>query len=180
MSGSGAERGLERQVGEQLVVALPKLGPPPDPRVELRQLMQPDSRLDVGHVELEPGLDDLIVPEALVGESLPGAEAEPVQREPLHLRCDPRVVCHERAALDRGHILGDIERERHQIVHPSDSGAPPFGPERVRSVLDDPQPVPVAEDSAAICMSTGLPARWTGMITHVRGVTARSAASRSR
>jgi hypothetical protein len=60
----GGRRRPQGEPGEQLVVARPQLGAAIDPLPEQRQLVQPERRLDVGHVELGAGLDHLVMPEA--------------------------------------------------------------------------------------------------------------------
>ena len=88
----GGRRRPQGQSGEQLVVASPQLGPAIDPPPEQRQLVQPERRLDVGHVELEAGLDHFVVTEAGVREALPRPQAQPVEREPLNPHRQLRVL----------------------------------------------------------------------------------------
>ncbi len=147
MAGTGLRRRgrPDRQPLQQRVVAIPQLGAAVDPLIEVRQLAQTDGRLDVGHVVLVAGPDDLVVAKAGVGEPLPGADAEAVQREPLDLLGDRLGVGHQRPALDRGDVLGHVERERGEVAERADPPPLPLGPDRVRRVLDHVQPVAIAQ-----------------------------------
>ena len=62
--------------------------------------MQTDRGLHVGHVVLVARAHDLVVAKAVVGEPLPGPEAQAVQGETLDLRGDVVGVGHDRATLD--------------------------------------------------------------------------------
>ena len=83
MSGSAGAGVLDRQIGEGLIVAPPDRLPPRVVRVHAAQLMDAESSLDIHHVVLEAGIDDLVVLESLVRIPLPRTPAQPV--EPLAL-----------------------------------------------------------------------------------------------
>ena len=73
-----------------------------------------------------------------------------MQGEPLNLGRDLRVLGHERTALDRGDVLGDVERERREVAERADPAPAPLRPDRVRRVLNHPQPVAVAQLSEPV------------------------------
>jgi hypothetical protein len=153
------DRQAQRQAGQPVVVDVPDLGAAVDPAVELGELVDADARLDVGHVELEARLLDLVVLEPGVGVALPGAEAQPVQGEPLDTRGDLLVGGRQGAALEGGDVLGHVERVGREVAVAADRRAAPLGADRVRGVLDDmdtvlggdlPEPIEVDRPSREV------------------------------
>ena len=62
----------DRQAGECFVVSLPDLFAPDKVGFEPVELVDPERGLDIGHVVLEPGLDDFVVLVTCVGVARPG------------------------------------------------------------------------------------------------------------
>src|SRR5438552_19052851 len=110
-----ANRDLERGlVRESLGVAARDLAPPGLETLELRELRDPERRLDVGHGVLETRQYDVVAPALALLVPTPGVAAHPVQAH------DPRTldelrVAHEHAALGCRDILRGVEAERHGI-----------------------------------------------------------------
>jgi hypothetical protein len=146
----GRRRRPDRQSGQQLVVAIPQLGSAIDPPVQARKLVQTDRRLDIGHVVLVAGLDHLVMTKAHVREPLPRADTETVERQPLDPRSDLDILGYQRPALDRRDVLRDIERKRRHVSERANPPASPLRPDRMRSILDNQQPVAVPQRVQAV------------------------------
>ena len=143
--GGRPRRELERQVAQRLVVVVGELGAARDPAVQAAELVDPHRRRDVVHGELEAGLGDLVGGGPGRAVARPGRAAEPVQREPAGA-LGGRLGGHdEGAALERRDVLGRVEGERREVAVRADRPALPAGADRVRRVLDDGDPVAVAE-----------------------------------
>ena len=107
--------------------------------------MDADRSLDVHHVELEAGLDHLVVLEALVGEPLPGTEAQTVKSESFDAFRDLRVLRRQCTAFARRDVLRRVERVGREVAVRPDPPSAPRGADGVRGVLDDTNSVPIAE-----------------------------------
>ena len=107
--------------------------------------MDPDRGRDVVHGELVAGLVDLVLRRHRAAMAQPRRAGEPVEREPLHALRGLLVADDEGAALERGDVLRGMERERGQVPVRADRPARPAGADRVRGVLDDEQPMTVAQ-----------------------------------
>src|SRR5262252_6772511 len=84
--------------------------------LELRELSEPEGRLQVVHVVLEARAERLPVAIALTPVALPGIAADSVQAEhPDPLR-ELRIRGDDHAALSGGHVLGRIETESTDIA----------------------------------------------------------------
>src|SRR2546426_8413992 len=82
--------------------------------VQLPELAQPDGGLNVGHVVLEAGEQDLVAPAAALIVALPRVPAHAVQAE--HARpLDESGSAGEHAAFRGGEILRGVETKGHRI-----------------------------------------------------------------
>ena len=98
---------------------------------------QPERGGEVGHLVLVADLGDVVLPDPeLLRRSV---DAEPAQ--PLGLLHQPRVAQHQHAAVAGGHQLDGLEREHREIGQPAHRASFVGGPERVRGVLDEDEPV---------------------------------------
>src|SRR5690348_4694488 len=107
--------------------------------------MDAERGLDVGHVELEAGLADVIVLEAGVREPLPRTKAQSMERQLLDAVGYNFVVGREGTALDGRDVLGHVERVGGEVAVGADQAIPPPGADRVCGVLDDKQTVTIAK-----------------------------------
>src|SRR5258708_32969004 len=77
---------------------------------ELAQLPQPEGRLDVRHVVLEAGHDDLVEPAPGAIVAAPGIAAHAVQTHGPRALEEPRIAG-EHAAPGRREVLGGVDAE---------------------------------------------------------------------
>ncbi|MBI1990295.1 MAG: hypothetical protein HYS65_11315, partial [Betaproteobacteria bacterium] len=110
--------------------------------IETRELREAHAGVHVGKVELASGHIDIA---RAVGQPRNAVKAQLLGE----LRF-VGVVEHQRAALDRGHVLVGVEAECHQVAKGADSAAAPARADRERGILDDPQTVFAREAVQAI------------------------------
>src|SRR5215216_4778606 len=107
--------------------------------------MDADPRLYISHIELEPRFHHLVMSEPGIGEPLPCAQAQAVKSQALNSLSDLRVLSCERSPLDRRDVLRDVERVGSEVAMGADPSSAPLCPERVGSVLQGGDPVPITD-----------------------------------
>ena len=110
-------------------------------RVDAGQLLQADRRLQVHHVVLEAGFDDLVLRRAAAGVARPRVAAHAVQRHHPDPLGPIGAVGRDHAALAGRDVLHGVEAEGGEIGGGADAPRSGGGAERVRGVVDDRQAV---------------------------------------
>src|SRR6185436_3427170 len=103
--------------------------------------MDADRGLQVRHVVLEAGVDDLVMLVALVAEAAPRIDAHSVQRENLDALDRLSGVRNHHSAFAGDDVLRDIETETAERTESSDCSALPFCFDCVCAILDDGETV---------------------------------------
>ena len=129
-----------RQVLEHPVVGEPQSLPLRPSFFEQRHLREPECRLYIGHVVLEPRRDNFI-PRKPLSKSRPGIRRDAVIREQLHAGDEFRVPADHHATVTGGDALGGIEAEAARITHQARRMAVICGLDGVGAVLDQLQTV---------------------------------------
>ena len=142
----GLERRLEvRDVLDRRGVARGQAGALLEDLVERLELAEPERRLHVGHAlvpaALGIGLDDDVL-RAVAGEV---GDVHRVLAQPAQALGDLRVLDGDHAALAGGDDLARMQREAGQRPERADRPPAVGRADRARGVLDDRQPVALAE-----------------------------------
>ena len=136
-----SRRQLERVFGRERRVVHPDHRPAALLEAgELAQLPQSQRGLDVGHVVLEAGHHDVVVPVSALVVALPGITAHAVQAHDAGA-IEKRGLAREHPALGGREVLGRVEAEGHGVGAGADETAPVAGRHGVRGVLDHREPM---------------------------------------
>ena len=137
-------------VRKQPVVSRRQLRAPLVETVQLLELTDADSRLNVHHVVFESRDYHFVVSESVIGESLPRPSGKTMKRIAFNHLSPILTVCSDHPSLTGGHILGDVKTKNRQVTNPADSSAVVMGFDGMGGVFNHQEVVTVSDLQDAI------------------------------
>src|SRR5262249_12510960 len=107
--------------------------------------MKPQSSLNISHVVLETGLQDLVEPTAGFRVALPGIPAHSMESKPAHANREVGMVRSDHAAFAGSHVFRGVEAEANGAAMGSDFLALILGAGSMGGVFNHRNAVPSGE-----------------------------------